>query len=310
MRWCLMFLAAATWAAMAAAADPPTLSFRPVGEGSYEFDTGVVRGRLNNQGLSPLVHASTGTELAGGTLTLMSYYRVFSSGTRYGDRACLWPAVSKLLPDGAVQIAWAPAKEHPVEITAVYRWAAPNALDLETTVKPEVKMPRFEVFLASYAAKDSRGSVYVKPNDRGGGGPGFVAADVNPLIDGSYLMFPRDREAVLTIFDGRWERPPSPVRWSVTRWFAGPLAARRHERSGVTILMMAPPEDCFAVAMPYNKTPPDGVSDHASFYLSLFGKDLEAGQTARAHARLVIERNLSDQRALELYRAYLRGQKE
>jgi hypothetical protein len=44
--------------------------------------------------------------------------------------------------------------------------------------------------------------------------------------------------------------------------------------------------------------------------LSLFGKDLAAGQTARAHARLVMERNLSDQRAVELDQAYLQERKE
>jgi hypothetical protein len=308
LRFWVILLIAGISALTPARAEQPTPTFKPAADGGYEFDTGVVRGRLKNQGLQPLVHVPTGTQLAGGAL--MSYYRLFSSGTRYGDRICQWPAVARLLPDGAVEMVWAPAKEHPVEITGVYRWRAAGTLDVETIVKPQIEMPRFEVFLASYAAADTLASVYVRPNDRGGGGPRLLAADVNPLVDGSYLMFPRDREAVRTIFDGRWERPPSPVRWSVTRWIAAPLAARRHPPSGAAILMMAPPEDCFAMAAPYNKTPADGVSNHASLYQSLFGQDLKAGQTAHAHSRLVVEQNPSDQRAVELYQEYLRERKE
>jgi hypothetical protein len=72
---------------------------------------------------------------------------------------------------------------------------------------------------------------------------------------------------------------------------------------------MAPPGDCFAVSLPYNKTPPDGVAGHQSLYLSLFGQDLMAGETARAAARLVIGQNLTDQQAVELYGKYLEGRK-
>ena len=42
-------------------------------------------------------------------------------------------------------------------------------------------------------------------------------------------------------------------------------------------------------------------------YLSLFGLDLEAGQSATAHTRLVVGRNVSDAQGLELevYRTFL-----
>src|SRR5690606_3962469 len=100
--------------------------------------------------------------------------------------------------------------------------------------------------------------------------------------------FPRDRQSVQTIFDGRWEKPPHPVQWSVTRWLAAPLAVRRHDSSGVAAAIMSLPGECFAVSVPYNKTPPDNVAGHQSVYLSLFGQDLDAGQSATARARLVV----------------------
>ncbi|MBN2474260.1 MAG: hypothetical protein JXB62_06615 [Pirellulales bacterium] len=291
-------------------ADSPDLSFRPAGDGYYRFDTGVVRGALRldgrSQGISSLVDVTTGEEIAYGSdhPGIFSPYRVFSTDTRYGHAARDWPTIVRRLPDGAIEARFPPADDHPLQMVIVYRWKTSDTLDVEAMVAPERAMPRFELFMSSYFAKQMRALVYVKPNFHGTGRPELLPADVNPLVDGTYLMFPRDRAAAELIFDRRWEYPPNPVQWSVTRWLAGPLAVRRNEQSGLTAVMMASPEDCFAVATPYNKTPPDGVAGHASLYLSLFGRDLDAGQTARARMRLVVGRSLTDQQAIQLYEAY------
>ena len=68
---------------------------------------------------------------------------------------------------------------------------------------------------------------------------------------------------------------------------------------GSTALVMAPKEDCFAVA-----TPCSGEA-HRSIYLSLLGRDIKAGQTATARSRLVIGQQISDEQALGLYRHYV-----
>lgn len=314
MRIALTLITLALLAGTASAADSPNLAFKPDEQKEfYRFDTGVLRGtvRLNGkaQGIIGLIHAKSGVAVAqgGGLPGIFSFYRIFSTDTRYGHAARDWPTENRILADGSLEAHWPPAEDHPLEITALYRWSAPNTLDLETTVKPQKAMPRFELFLSSYFAAGFRALVYVKPNRFAGGEPGLLSADVNPMVDGSYLIFPRDREAVLRIFDRRWEFPPDPVQWSVTRWLAAPLAVRRDESSGVAALLMAPPADCFAVATPYNKTPPDGVAGHQSLYLSLFGQDLAAGQTARARSRLVVGKDISDQQAVALYQQYLGG---
>ena len=85
------------------------------------------------------------------------------------------------------------------------------------------------------------------------------------------------------------------------------LDMRKDDASGLAAVMMAPAEDCFAVATPYNKAPPDGVAGHKSLYLSLFGRDLGAGQTARGRCRLVVGRELSDRQIIERYFAYVRS---
>ena len=240
---------------------------------------------------------------------VLSYYRLLVTDGRFGKGARDWPTQPKLLADGALEVTFPPAAEHPLQITGVFRWRAPDMLDLETAVTPQRDMPQLELFLSSYFAKSFDALVYVNPNMYRQESPAFLRADDNPLVDGTYLMFPRDRQAVQRIFDGRWGYPPNPVQWSVTRWLAGPLALRRDAASGLTAALMSSPEDCFAVGTPYNKTPPDGVAGHSSLYLSLIGRDVKAGQTVRVHGRLVIQRDLTDQRAVQLYEAYLRERK-
>ena len=138
--------------------------------------------------------------------------------------------------------------------------------------------------------------------------PGFLAADHCPMIDGLYLFFPRDREASRLIYDRRWECPPNPVQWAVTQRLAAPMAMRRAAQGGPSILLMSPPEDCFAIAASYNRTPVDGVASHRSIYFSLFGRDLKPGETARARMRMVVG-DLTPEKAVELYARYREGLK-
>jgi hypothetical protein len=295
----------------AAAAEPSKLAFQPAGEGYYQFDTGILQGKMRLdgkwQGISSLVYAPTETEIAKSP-GLLSYYRVFSSNHRYGAAARDWPVDATLLPDGALELNFPAAEEHPLQLRGLFRWAAPDTLDLETTVTPQRAMPRFEVFLSNYVGQGFDGLVYVKPSRvNKKESPGLLRADWHPLLDGHYLMFPRDLAAIQIIYDGRWEYPPSPVQWAVSRYLAGPLLLRRDQAGGLTVMLMAPPDDCFAVAMPYNKTPPDNIAGHNSVYLSLFGRDLAAGEQVTTRCRLVVKKGLTDAAAIELYQQYLRN---
>lgn len=290
-------------------ADPSKLAFNPVENGYASFDTGVLKGRLRLdgrlQGISQLAYAPTGMELLK-SVGLLSYYRVFSSGKRYGHAARDWPLEAELQADGALKVAFPPSAEHPLEMTAVFRWRSEDTLDLETTVTPQIAMPRMEVFLSSYLNDGFEGFAYLKPNrfDKTGKAS-FVRADWHELTDGNYLIFPRDKEVLPIIYDGRWEIPPSPVTWAFTRYFEAPIAIRRHREAGLTAAIMSPPGDCFAVSMPYNKQPADNVAGHGSIYMSLFGMDVAAGQKVAAHCRLIIAKDLSDELILERYRRYL-----
>jgi len=285
--------------AAAAPEAPAKLAF--VAEGKeYRFDTGLVRGTLRSGGkslgLGPVADAASQAPLAG-AYGWLSHYRLLDAGARYGGGAWDWASRSKLVADGAVEVAWSADDAHPLDMKAVYHWKGPGTVDVATTVIPRKALSRFEVFLASYFNGFPVSAVYVKPCPETGGKAGFLEA--KPSY-GPWQMFPRDDEAARTIRDGRWKRPPNPVDWKVMPPLAAPLAVRRDAKSGLTALVMAPPDDCFAVSTPH------AAEGHRSLYFSLLGRDLSAGQSATARARLVLGRGISDEQAVAIYQAYLR----
>jgi hypothetical protein len=99
---------------------------------------------------------------------------------------------------------------------------------------------------------------------------------------GDWLMFPRGSDVVPLIQDGRWKLEPHPVDWVIMPALEKPVGVRRHPQSGVTAMLGAPVQDCFAVAMPHQ------TENHYSVYLSLFGRDLPAGEVASAKAWLAV----------------------
>ena len=273
------------------------LAFAASGTNEFTFDTGVLKGKLRadgkSTGLSSVVHLPTGITLDS-SMGLFGHYRVFSSNKRYGTAAWDWPSEAKLRRDGSVEVRWPSAEDRPFELRAVFRWAAPNILDLETSVQAKTNLAKFESFLASYFAEGFTNScVYAQSTAQ----LGLEAADRNY---GIWQAFPRDDEVVSIIQDGRWKILPNPVDWAIRPHLAKPLGVRRCPANGVSVLLMSPPQDCFAVLTPFEAEP------HRSLYLSLFGKDLKTGESARARARLMVVSKLQDAEIMAAYESYLR----
>lgn len=133
--------------------------------------------------------------------------------------------------------------------------------------------------------------VALTPNESYPGGP--PTFNRVQSASGNWQMFPRDDTAVSVIQDGRWKLPPNPVDWAIRPRFAQPLAVRRDLGSNPSALVLARSDECFALAMPHE------TEAHCSLYLCQFGRDLKAGETARARARLVILDSLEESRFLE-----------
>jgi hypothetical protein len=273
------------------------LAFSASGTNEFTFDTGVLKGKLRadgkSRGLSSVVHLPSGATLDA-SMGLFGHYRVFSSNKRYGTAAWDWPSEASLCRDGSVQVHWPSAEDRPFELRAVYRWAAPNILDLETSVQAKTNLAKFESFLASYFSESfTNACVYVQSNNQ----RWLKAADIS---GGTWQAFLRDDQADSIIQDGRWKYQPNPVDWVIGPRLAKPLGVRRCPANGLVTLLMSPPQDCFAVLTPFEAEP------HRSLYLSLFGQDLKAGETARARARLVIGTDLAGETIDLLYSDYLR----
>lgn len=271
------------------------LRFHPAEGGAFQFDTGILNGTLRAEGRSigllPVTHVPSGATLAR-SMGLFSIYRVFSDGRRYGKGMWDWPSQAELSRNGAVAVRWPAAGDRPFEMRALYRWAGPGTLDIEVSVRPERDMHGFETFLAAYFGEQFTSStVLVK-------GGQFMAAERDR---GQWQMFPRNPDAVSLIRDGRWKIPPNPVDWAILPEFEQPVAVRRDPASGLTAVVMAPARDCFAIATPDQSDP------HYSIYLSLFGRDVKKGETARARARLVMLSSPDEMQIRDLYRSYTRS---
>ena len=276
---------------------PDRLRFTAGEAGEYVFNIGELSGKLRGDGKSvgllPVVHTRSGKVLTR-SMGLAGHYRIFAGNKRFGSGAWYWPSDAKLLADGAVEAHWPVAEDRPFDLWAVYRWVGPAALDVETRVRPQVELTAFEVFMAWYLDDDfASASVYA--HDKAGRAH-FARAERS---QGIWQMFPRDGAAVRLIQDGRWKVPPNPVDWAIRPPFARPIAVRR-AISGLTALVMALPKDCFAISMPHDDDP------HRSVYLSLFGRMVRAGETARARTRTMIIPAATPEQMLRLYDRFLR----
>lgn len=296
----LLGMAALSAAVSQEAGQGPSLAFVPSEDGGFAFDTGILRGRLRpggkSRGLCSVIHVPTGAALDRGDsgYGLFSHYRVFSAGKRYGGGAWDWASEARRFEDGSVQVRWPAGGDRPFEMAATWRWADPRTLDLDTEVRAQADLPRFEVFLASYfTGAFCRSFACVRELREGR--PGFLAAEKEA---GTWQMFPRDDGAAAIAGDGRWKLPPHPVSWTIRPALAYPLAVRRDPRTGLAVALMGLPSDCFAVSMPHQE------EAHFSVYLSLFGRDLREGESARARTRLMAGTDLGDDALVEAYRAF------
>ena len=246
---------------------------------------------MRHTGLTEVIHVPTGRRLDG-SVGILSFYRVFTANKRYGTAAWDWPnGKATRLPDGAVEYAWPATDDRPVEFKAIYLWKNPTTIDVEITVTARAEVKGFESFLASYFDKAfATPAAYADK-------AGFLVAKKDA---GDWQMFPRDEKSAPLIQDGRWKIEPNPVDWAIRPQLAAPLAVRRDAESKLAVIVMAPPEDCFAVAMPYEG------EQHYSLYLSLLGRDLKVGQTLKAHARFVVAESVSDAEIIERYTQYIR----
>ena len=257
------------------------------------------------QGMRSLVHRPSGIEIAAGEKLpgLVAPYRVFGNGKRYGDVRDRQPKV-ELVPEGA-RMTHSADSQNPFDLVAVYSWQD-GVLEIHYTLTTQAEMRGFEIGIASYLAAGFRAFVSRQSNNWSEDAPRIVPVDVNPMTD-VYALFPRGEAEMRTIFDGRWDLPPYPVRYTVPGYFALPLAYRRHATSGVTALGMADPKECYAICIPVNNPAdvPDPANGYQAIYFYFFGRDLRLGETVGWRLRWVIGKDLGETEIQEHWESFV-----
>lgn len=257
------------------------LRFQSDGNGGFTFDTGILRGRLHAKGkslgLTEVVHVPTRARLDRSN-GLLSHYRVFTSGKRYGGGAWDWPSTAALLDAGQVEVRWPAAEGRPFALRATYRLVSATTIEVETVVEAKAALSGFESFLASYFAPAFTNALV---KTKAGGGAQLAPATPDK---GDWQMYLRDPAARALALDGRWKLEPNPVAWTFPAEFAGPTAEvqRRAPGLGLTAALQAPAKEVFALALPHQ------TEGHFSVYFSQFGRNLQPGETAHATVRLTL----------------------
>ena len=259
------------------------LGFQDTGGGGFRFDTGEVRGWLHTNGkslgLQQVVHRRTGVRFDD-SQGLLSHYRVFTRGKRYGAGAWDWPSRAERTAEGAVTVSWQAAAGRPFELSATYRWVDSRTVELVTAVRALEKLPAFETFVASYftGAFTNAGLGTFSGAGAGRGGASWLEAGRE---HGEWQAFPRDEKALEVLRDGRWQLEPNPVEWVVRKAFGSRAeATRRDPALGLGAVFNADPQGCFAILMPHQ------TEGHRSLYLSLFGADVPQGEQRETRIRL------------------------
>ena len=275
-----------------------SLRFKGDGQGNLMFNTGIVKGSLKKDGkagfFKPIAFIDPPVPMDNNN-GLFVPYRFLTPQKRYGFGSWEWPRSGKVLANGAAELSWAETEDRPFNFKASYSWKAADTLDFTIAFTPSVDLDKFELFVGSYFKQFTKAVVYVK--DAGNGKPGFVDT---PKEKGRAQLFPRGDDVMPMIEDGRWTFPPFPNKWTFRQALQAPLGIKSQPASGVTVVIMSPPEDCFAVSM-FEQN-----SGLGCYYLSLFGKDAKKGQTLIGHARMVFGKNITEEQAIQKYQDYLK----
>ena len=164
------------------------LAFTAAGK-EFTFDTGAIRGVLHgggqSKGLIPAFDVASGTAITK-SLGLFSHYRLLDDTNRYGKAGWDWASTATLTGDGAVAVQWKADDRHPLDMSAEYRWASPDTLDLTTRVVGERTCGVLKLSWASYF--DGFPETIVHAGDSGWLGP--------KTEDGVWQAFPGDGAAV------------------------------------------------------------------------------------------------------------------
>lgn len=274
--------------------ETPALKGRFVAGDERELPRGYARHGLRGLVLQPSgkdPHSPSGK--VGGKRRhqgMLNLYRVYSATESFGalrdEDADIQEAA-----DGAT-LTWPANDRRPAAISATWKITGPAQIDLKIVVNPEKDIENFEILLANYVALNLSKGIYVGKD----GAPVFGETAVS---GNDYGFYPLNAEARKSLANSG--RVHSDWKWPsfIPKDYAAlPLAVAGDDAT--EILLMSDPQSTSAVCVTPNRkdgTPPEtwtSIEQHSAMYLSFFCRDVRAGESLEAHARLVFLKKPSD----------------
>lgn len=266
----------------------------------FQFQSEIIKGEiaivegktLCNHRLANTIHIPTNTRVttedAKGAMPQfgLSLFRVLARSAYLTElRATQMSVIPR---DDGIELVWEPTIRHQAKISAIFVPKEPNIIDLEINVEGYAHYQDYEILLSNYVAPGFTSGIYIRKDDFHNPEAEKIEPKDNLVYHGMFNFFPRDERAANILNDGRGQRGRWYWRVACGRLYAYPMNFFSNDT--VDILMMGRREDVSAVGVTYaGDESTDGVADHRSQYISLFGKDLHPGEGWRTNVRLVID---------------------
>lgn len=217
----------------------------------------------------------------------LNLYRLYAGEKSLGSLRDELPAVEQL--DDGARLTWPATGVRAARVEATWRLTGPAQIDLEIKVTATRDMEKVEILPAVYCPPLMEKYVCLEREGLHVGVPAPPPAEGEGPNDYPYFPLSEiDRQAQLLsgrlTSDWKWltalqpENAALPITWS---------------NNGTTeILLMGDPESTSAVSATPRPNSPEpkawsSLERHSALYLSLFCRDLKAGQSLTSHTRLV-----------------------
>jgi hypothetical protein len=283
----------------------------------WSFETDAMEGELKADaqahvhGVTSLVQKSTGRQVVQENLFCLHLYRVLTRNHWLSQ--CRDVPHAGVLEGDELVIRWPEDALGPgLEGEARYRVSSDNSLDLAVTLTNTGRWHRaLELYTSNYFAPSLHPGLYTVTPFVGPASTTHPAVLTRPVDSPAtrfcYHVWPRDVFGAQSFTDGRWEYGThSPVPWAIGRWFAYPLGFYATDDRETLAVVMARPDDCFAMCTSYHSDDPDdGVAHHNSLYHSLIGADAGPGWQRTVRQRLVLTDWADEEAPLQACEAFL-----
>jgi hypothetical protein len=254
----------------------------------FDFALPGLRGTIcaegQTHGFRELRFLPDGPDINNPKLYLGHLYRCLANG-RFLVQTRDHPHASRLDGDKVIT-EWPVNESNPARIQLTYEVSSDNTLDLTATCTATAPVKRYELYFSHYFGGAFRPYLYLKsPDYLRRNEPVLYAPQVNGFVDGYYLAYPRDNEALFTLFDGRWHGD-HPVPFCVGREFWRPIGIYAAALERKAVVITARQSECFCLYSTYD-TPDarDNILHHNSLYFGMFNADLEPGESRTGHLR-------------------------